>query len=60
MNDDSFRRPSDRAVDALRSRATELRTMAQTARTTDVQVALQRLATRFDGLADQQALRADA
>jgi hypothetical protein len=55
MNDDPFRRPSDHPVDVLRSRATELRTMAQTARTMDMQVALQRLATRFDDLADQKA-----
>lgn len=54
MNDVPFRRPSDRTVDELRSRATELRTMAQTARTADVQAALLRLALRFDALADQK------
>ncbi len=54
MNDAPFRRSSDRTVDELRSRATELRAMAQTARTADVQAALLTLADRFAALADQK------
>ena len=55
MNDAPFRRSSDRTVDELRSLATELRAMARTAGTADVQAALVALADRFAALADQKS-----
>lgn len=55
MNDAPFRRSSDRTVDELRSLATELRAMARTTGTADVQAALVALADRFAALADQKS-----
>jgi hypothetical protein len=53
---DQFVTLSERPIHRLRARADELRQMARTARTVDVQVSLLKLADRFDALADKRAL----
>ena len=55
MSDDLPVLPSDRSISELRSKADELRKMAQTASTADAQSALRKLADRFAALADRRA-----
>ena len=52
---DQFVTLSERPIHRLRARAHELRQMAGTARTADLQASLLRLADRFDALADKRA-----
>jgi hypothetical protein len=52
---DQFVHLSERPIHQLRARANELRQMARTAGTADVQASLLALADRFDALANKRA-----